>query len=176
MTSDDIHDVLNDLIAKNHQLRNINRDLRLESNELDDKLSLSIHRLQHFYQYAFSAYATETVTYSLNLTVLFDEVLFDDGDFYNPQTGTYVCPQSGYYLFMFYVVSDSGERMQLMMEGEAYTATLHARSADQASNMMLFRCRIGNQVYVRNSASSARVQGHPTFPYTSFSGIMLFPD
>ena len=66
---------------------------------------------------AFAAYRTVTASVAAGGIVIWDMELYDASNSYNPATGVFTCPTSGYYFFSVSVYSDSGVNEVIMKPG-----------------------------------------------------------
>lgn len=68
---------------------------------------------------AFTAFVEETFTLSVNNPIPFNTTVLNDGNAFNVTAGTFLCPQSGVFLFTFTVGSRGhGFAVNLMIDGK----------------------------------------------------------
>lgn len=168
----DIRQLIHTLQQQNTLIQVQNSQLRKQNDEKMDTLVKIARR--HSYTVSFSAYSTVNREYDTNVPVLFDAVLVNDGGLYSNNTGVFTCITTAYYLFTLHIAADSARVLQLVVGGRSYVATLSDASPGQGSNSMVVRCEAGQQVYVKNADLATTVFGDTVYPYTSFSGVLLF--
>ena len=131
----------------------------------------------------FTAYLNHNVDHlEIDQTVVFNQILFNDGDGYNHATGIFTCPVNGVYLFYFEVGSGSQHQIvaKLVVNGDNQVGAIadseyHAYHEAQGSNMAILKLSAGAHVWVENYRWSDKfVEGDTTDRFTTFSGILLY--
>ncbi|OWF36044.1 complement C1q-like protein 4 [Mizuhopecten yessoensis] len=127
----------------------------------------------------FTAKLTQIVSHLNNhQTIVFDHVLTNIGQAYDPATGIFTCPYSGLYEFAATVVSN-GDNKNLdaeIVQGGKRVARLHSTiyGYDQGTQVVIVRCVEGDHVWVRHFGSADT----PVLPagYSIFAGHLIHID
>ncbi|KAK3098278.1 hypothetical protein FSP39_017903, partial [Pinctada imbricata] len=103
---------------------------------------------------AFYAYISQIQSnLAANQTLVFDTALTNEGKSYNPQTGLFLAPEDGVYVFMWKIRMLSAEHStELVINGVVYGATfLRAKSGDDGSvtGTVVARLSAEDVVFVR---------------------------
>ncbi|XP_069803697.1 complement C1q subcomponent subunit A [Dendropsophus ebraccatus] len=113
--------------------------------------------------------------------LLFTEIITNEENVYNKETGEFTCSEPGYYYFTFQVVSLGDLCLQIWMKKsqEAGKKLLsfcdrNARSQPQVnSGGSVLNLDIGDQVWIETDAKNRRIAGKDIS--SIFSGFLLFP-
>ena len=105
-------------------------------------------------QFGFSAYLDHGVSnLGIDQTIIFNQILFNDGGAYNNASGIYTCPTDGVYLFFFAVGSGSQHQIvaKLVTNGVNQVDAIadsefHLNQEAHASNMVILRLVAGTHV------------------------------
>ncbi|XP_077977374.1 caprin-2-like [Glandiceps talaboti] len=137
---------------------------------------------------AFSAARTSSMTSNQFVDIIvYDHVFTNVGNGYNPLTGIFTCPVSGYYFFTFNALKhvNSNLHIQLTKNNEQIIAA-HSGMASgdsgpeeiqQTGNDVIIPCNKGDQVWMKLPYAESKpffLFSHPGHKYASFSGYMLF--
>ena len=131
----------------------------------------------------FTAYLDHNTNHlGIDQTIVFNQILFNDGSGYNHATGIFTCPVSGVYLFFFDVGSGSAHQIVarlvvngLNKVGAIADSAFHTYHEAQSSNMAILKLSAGAHVWVENYRWSDKfVEGDTTDRFTTFSGILLY--
>ena len=131
----------------------------------------------------FTAYVDHSVQHlGINQSIIFNQVLFNDGGAYNTGSGIFACPVNGVYLFFFEVGSGTQRQIaaKLVVNGvnnvdAIADAEYHEYHEAQGSNMAILRLRQGDHVWVENYRwADQSVEGAKKKRFTTFSGILLY--
>ena len=128
---------------------------------------------------AFSAsIVSRTEMLPIGSTVVFDDVLFQEGNGYNSKDGVFTCPETGVY--MFSVVIDNGQNgevvaAQLLVDSawKSYVVSeeRNEHQEDQASNLVIFNVYEGQRVWVETFCyTNVVIREH----FSTFSGVLLY--
>ncbi|XP_060065041.1 complement C1q-like protein 2 [Ylistrum balloti] len=170
-------------------IRMENQKLRLDNEQLSDRLSTlesagSFHRLgrQTGSNVAFYAMIRQNIPHiTQRQTLHFDSVQTNDGNAYNPSTGTFMCPEAGTYVFHWSInqavptngiggtISTSLLRNG-MIEGALQTGDNNVPTS--SSNSVILHLHAGDRVYVQVTQASSDAYIGQT--YSGFSGFKLF--
>ena len=128
---------------------------------------------------AFSASARSNRNYTYSDRIVFEDVLTNVGDHYNPTTGVFVCPVDGIYQFSLSVFRWYHPRKAsatLLVDGAQVLTSItnldkeHGR--DQGANIAIVQCHKGRLVYVRANTNGFVLHGS-RYRFSIFSGVLL---
>ncbi|XP_069127252.1 complement C1q-like protein 4 [Argopecten irradians] len=130
-------------------------------------------------KYGFSARLNQDVASLMNNeAIVFDQVLTNVGQAYDPTTGMFTCPFSGVYEFAATIVSNGAHKnldAELVMAGKRL-ARLHSTvyGFDQGTQVVITKCQEGQHVWVRHFGTSDT----PELPagYSAFAGHLIHID
>ncbi|XP_069135892.1 complement C1q-like protein 4 [Argopecten irradians] len=165
-----------------------NQNLRSDNEKLHERLdtleSASLHRLarQTGSRVAFYAMIRYNIPHvNARQTLHFDSVQTNDGNAYNPGTGTFTCPETGTYMFHWSINQATPTQG---LGGTISTNLLHngilsgaLQTGDNnvpssSSNSAVLHLRAGDRVYIQVSQASTDAYIGQT--YSGFSGFKLF--
>ena len=117
---------------------------------------------------------TESTTWAGDILV-FPHNVTNTG-YYNTQTGKFLAPRDGMYVFFVVAVSQTNNvdlRLDIVHDGNSKVRTdLHSSDHYQtASNLAVLKLDRGDTVWVKRSSGKGYHTTTP--PYTSFSGFLL---
>ena len=123
----------------------------------------------------FSAYATETRSYSDGQAVQFDSEVINLGSHYDPSSSVFIGPTDGYYMFSMSFLGDGDYVMhaEIVVGGAAVAGAAAGSAHDFASNTVVVHCAKGAEVFVRTRGNGCIMQGDATFAYSMFTGTLL---
>lgn len=131
----------------------------------------------------FTAYLDHNVDHlGIDQTIVFNQILFNDGGGYNHATGMFTCPVFGVYLFFFEVGSGSQHQIVAKLVVDGYNrvgaiadSDYHAYDEAQGGNMAILKLSAGSRVWVENYRWANKfVEGDTIDRFTTFSGILLY--
>ena len=108
----------------------------------------------------------------MNTKVVYDKVLINVGNAYNPQTGEFTCPKAGVYVFTWSMLSDSDNRYcnAFIYRNGVKSLMAYAHEANSyheaASNIEIFHLDQGDRVWIQTQTCHY----FNGYPYTAFSG------
>lgn len=181
------------------QLRDLNQEVRSLREDVDflkqngKNQKSDIDRLKHNYHelesktpllrnandtVSFTAYASTTLTYSTGTTILFDGIVKNYGEYYNPNVGVFTCPFTGMYLFHLSLSTGVAStsyiaRAEIQVAGTGLVDA-NVQGYAHGSNVVVTLCNQYQQVSVRSLYSSTRVYGDETLRYSTFTGTLLY--
>nr|XP_029530091.1 complement C1q-like protein 2 [Oncorhynchus nerka] len=188
-----IHTVMRELGAMEERLGATVRSLegmrnRLEASESQVRsLNATVNELKRFNedrpQVAFSATLGISGTIgpvSNEITLVFQRVLSNVGNAYNPTTGIFTAPVRGLYHFTFTAFDWGWTTMtgaSLRRNGQVMVSVYDEKeggSSESSSNSATFLLQVGEQVYVALWGQGRRISDNENH-YSSFNGFLLFP-
>ena len=126
---------------------------------------------------AFLAYADSIRDYNTDDIVIFDQVVTNIGNSYNPTTSQFVCPFDGVYSFSTTTLSNNDNSMVgvLMREaqGMATSYSFVIGHSVQGSITATFECARGERVWVKGAWDNMMMFGNTYEMYSVFSGFLL---
>ncbi|XP_021364325.1 complement C1q-like protein 4 [Mizuhopecten yessoensis] len=132
---------------------------------------------------AFSAGLTNMLTLTHTERVLYDRIYTNIGSSYHSNTGTFVCPTAGIYVFQFHSVAHQNKAawLQLYKNFEYVASTYGHTSNDYAStgNSVILHLSKGDEVYIQAVdpayGYATNLYGANDEVYCTFSGYMISP-
>ena len=129
---------------------------------------------------SFTAYADASRYYGEHQPVLFNRVLSQFGNAYNPVSSTFTCPVTGVYVISVTVTSIIGDRMrcQIMWESSVYLSAYgdnDGSTYNSASATQIIECAAGERIWIRSNGSSGNTMygDGSAFRLSSFCGFLL---
>ena len=131
---------------------------------------------------AFSAGLNQSTSeLAIGSTIVFDEIVYQDGNGYNSTDGIFTCPETGVYMFSVVLHCWHGKEgvkslaARLMVASKEKSCVVsesrHSQHNDQASNLVILSVKQGQRVWVEIfDIPAARV--FRTF--STFSGALLY--
>ncbi|KAK3611586.1 hypothetical protein CHS0354_018101 [Potamilus streckersoni] len=139
------------------------------------------HKRANGVQVAFSAYLTHR-EYHLGITqvIKYDSVLINEGNFYNPLTGIFTCPEDGIYLFSFFTAAYGNHKnwVRLVVDNVNLSGATSEGTRDyhddQGGNVAIIRLRAGQSVWMSVvHAGDAELDADSEHHHVTFSGVRL---
>lgn len=119
--------------------------------------------------------STGNTNYNAGETVIFDTIVTNFGNGYNPGLGVFICPITGYYLFSTTVnPADGFERVgvEIQLSGTGLVGT-YADEFSAASTCVVTLCQSSQAVSVRVTHDDSDIYGTPQDRWSSFTGTFL---
>jgi hypothetical protein len=110
------------------------------------------------------------------MTVIFDEILTNDGNGYDDSTGEFTCSVAGTYMFVLDVLSRKPQWISIALNNERL-ASVHIStdntgwSYQQLSRTVIIKLEQGDVVKVVNDKETGFVHNDR---YSGFSGTLLY--
>lgn len=126
----------------------------------------------------FTAYVSAGRRYSTNEPVIFDTILFNIGDAFDPISSIFTCPVTGVYVVTVSVASYSSGYAQVIIvkEGQKQTGVFADDVSGQisaASTSAVTACIAGERVWVESTAGATSIRANVDVRDTSFSVFLL---
>ncbi|XP_056318614.1 cerebellin 11 [Danio aesculapii] len=179
-----IYSELNELKASIAELKT---DLIAAKNELQEQKSLVQDlrkQIKESPKVAFTVSMSETESasrgpYTTETKLIFDKVLTNVGDAYNPATGVFTAPVKGVYYFRYSGSAFSTHDMGLsIFKGtKRFVSSYEYNSSDrndQMSNGAVMELDVGEQVYM-NLWIRSWIFVDRRYNYSTFTGYLLYP-
>ena len=128
---------------------------------------------------AFTAYANATRDYDDHQPVVFNYVLSQFGDAYNPVSSTFTCPVAGVYVISVTVTTATNKEMrcQIMLESSLRLSAFGGNdesSFNSASTTEVVECGAGERIWTRSYSTGNTMYGQGNVARrSSFSGFLL---
>ncbi|XP_033749001.1 complement C1q-like protein 4 [Pecten maximus] len=181
--------LFNSLKQEMNTIRMENQKLHLANEQLSERLDTlestgGLHRLarQTSSRVAFYAMIRYNIPHvSTHQTLHFDSVQTNDGNAYNPGTGTFTCPETGTYMFHWSINQATpthglgGTISTSLLKNGMLTASLQTGDNNvpaSSSNSAILHLRAGDRVYVQIAQASSDAYIGQT--YSGFSGFKLY--
>jgi len=113
-------------------------------------------------------------------TVVFNQVLINDGNGYNSLTGIFTAPVTGTYFFNFTIHVWDLINAKLVKDGHDLVAIVAASPHDlakgeQNSNSVVVQLNVGQSVWAQSYFNAdVTVDGYEDFRVVTFSGFLLY--
>ncbi|TNN54064.1 Collagen alpha-1(VIII) chain [Liparis tanakae] len=111
--------------------------------------------------------------------VIFDKLLYNGRQNYNPETGVFTCDMPGIYYFAYHVhCKGANVWVALMRNNEPvmYTYDEYKKGfLDQASGSAVLPLQAGDTVYIQLPSDQASGLYAGQYVHSSFSGYLLYP-
>lgn len=147
--------------------RKIN-DLQVTVNEVSSKQVCAENAV------GFTAYPATMRSYDEGDIIYFDTVISNYGGGFDPLTGVFECPYTGFYMFYVSVTAEVEENadMNIHLEntGDLVQVMPNFSDYDSASNSAFIECLEGQRVYVRSGSPNFNFGGNKR---NSFSGFLV---
>ena len=104
----------------------------------------------------FTAYPSQTRSFSFGQRVLFDTIATNYGNHYDRSTSIFTCPRNGLYVFYTSLLSDGGFYMHgaITKESQPFvTARGESSLHESGSAMAVLRCETGERVWVEQTVN-----------------------
>lgn len=112
------------------------------------------------------------------------QIITNDGNAYNTNTGVFTCPEAGVYMFTF-VLGERGDHdgttgtwAELVVNSKFLVAAsvdaFHSTQDLQGSNTAVIRLKLGDEVWVDALSYRGHVEGDDSRRFTTFTGVYLY--
>ena len=111
---------------------------------------------------AFAAYHNNSRTYYEEETLIFDQVITNLENYYNPVTGVFTCIEAGVYQFSLSITHDTYQMVADIEKSGTAIATAYGffgHTYDQGSITVTVECSIGESVYAVSKAYGGTLAG-----------------
>ena len=120
---------------------------------------------------SFTARPSGDVMYNTGDVIQFVHIVSSSGGYYNRETGIFICPYDGMYVFFSTLLSSETDLIAHITLDTAISVAMRSMSiSNSASNLIFTECLRGTKVWVRQGSSVDTVSGNRG---TSFSGYLL---
>ena len=122
----------------------------------------------------FSAYASVIRNYNTDDVLLFDSVFYNNGNHYSPDTGVFVCPVDGMYLFATTLCAprSGGMFAHIRMSGVKMAGSF-SQDYELSSNLVITSCNAGAEVSIVGGQNGDTLFGSEEHRYSTFSAVII---
>lgn len=126
---------------------------------------------------AFYAYLDHSVSFITFNILLFNQVVYNAGNGYNPHTGVFTVPEPGTYILSFHFENwreGGSQRANLYVDSDIVAGSIidpKGKISTQAGTTIILHLTKGQSVYVK--VQNGEVYGSPSERYTVFTGALL---
>ncbi|XP_053400811.1 uncharacterized protein LOC128557456 [Mercenaria mercenaria] len=169
------------VLSKITQYRNVGRPSVIKENMEEERvLEKDRGRIRRpTGSIAFSAYLSHNIDHlSPGHTIKLDKVLLNDGNAYNPYTGTFTVPVSGVYMFSFHIDAFRPVHVRMLIDGRN---TIDGVSSPgqvhemMGGNIVIVRVRHGQVIALEEYYDSdGLLASADDFRFVTLSGILLY--
>ncbi|BFZ22929.1 hypothetical protein BsWGS_25968 [Bradybaena similaris] len=123
----------------------------------------------------FSVTMKEITSVTPGQMVKYNNVITNVGNHYDPDTGVFTAPRTGYYMFHIHAITNGPAAFwfQLVHNGIARVNCHGFNAWAMGGNSVLLHVMAGESVYVRAVHLTGNVYDHATEHYTTFCGVMV---
>lgn len=126
---------------------------------------------------AFNAYGISDEDVSKNETIVFETVLMNEGDSYDPATGKFVTPLNGLYTFTVFLCTNPDKYLNFAITADnkdLLVGTHYDQSMSCGSGSVFAQLRSGQEVWVRSISSYSSDQlKENVYRRNAFMGALL---
>ena len=119
------------------------------------------------------------LTFNKDAILVFETVIFNVGEYYDPFDGVFVAPQRGVYLFSWtvsgmnaYIVTELLVEQNTILSAGEYNG-----GGGHSSGSMTALCKMekGDHVWIRTTGASSghEIYSHDNYPQSSFLGLLI---
>ena len=186
-----IRDTARDFKVTTNNLETEMDQLEYRQNSLDQTTQSNLQSLNRLMtrinkrQVAFFAvrYTSNTRKLSVGSKIVFDYVIFQEGNGYNPHTGVFTCPESGVYMFSVVLTHGNTDKVGSYIRSRAVlkvgtstkanivTEQHHTYQTDQSSNLAIVKLYKGDKVWVQVFAENNMIARKYD---SNFAGALLY--
>ena len=98
---------------------------------------------------AFSARAGDALSYAQDDVIQFPVPITNIGNYYSSDTGIFICPYDGIYLFFSNIRADQSRTYCSVMKDASVMPLMYSISESSAANLVFIECYRGEKVWVR---------------------------
>ena len=119
----------------------------------------------------FTATHSSDVVYFTDDVIQFPNIVTNSGDYYNAETGIFICPRDGMYAFFSTILGAGTDTLAYITLDTTDLVAMRSHSiSNSASNLVFTECLGGTKVWVRQAYDYHIVDGYRG---TAFSGYLL---
>ena len=131
---------------------------------------------------AFTAFPNDTSpsTYlNLNQRLIFNGLITNIGNAYNPISGSFVCRRHGIYQFSLSLWSKAGNdaKVELVKGNEVIMIVVVRANGgstnEHGGNNVIIECHAGEDVWLRSGVSNGELHTDPSHKQNTFSGMVI---
>ena len=119
------------------------------------------------------------LTFNKDAILVFETVIVNEGEHYDPYDGVFVAPQKGVYLFSW-TVSGTGTKYivtELVVEQNTISSVGEHNGGGHPSGSMTALCKMekGDHALIRTTGltSEHHIYSHDNYPQSAFLGLLI---
>ena len=119
------------------------------------------------------------LTFNKDAILVFETVIVNEGEHYDPYDGVFVAPQKGVYLFSW-TVSGTGTKYivtELVVEQNTISSAGEHNGGGHPSGSMTALCKMekGDHAWIRTTGltSEHHIYSHDNYPQSAFLGLLI---
>ena len=119
------------------------------------------------------------LTFNVDAILVFETVIVNEGEHYDPYDGVFVAPQKGVYLFSWTVSGYPSNVIvtELVVEQNTISSAGEQNGGGYPSGSMTALCKMekGDHAWIRTTGSSSgqQLHSHDNYPQSSFLGLPI---
>jgi hypothetical protein len=121
----------------------------------------------------------KTLTLNVDSILVFETVIVNEGEHYDPYDGVFVAPQKGVYLFSWTVSGINAEYIvtELVVEQNTIASAGEQNGGGRPSGSMTALCKMekGDQAWIRTTGASTKhyLYSLDNYPQSAFLGLLI---
>ena len=119
------------------------------------------------------------LTFNVDAILVFETVIVNEGEHYDPYDGVFVAPQKGVYLFSWTVSGYTSNLIvtELVVEQNTISSAGEQNAGGHPSGSMTALCKMekGEHAWIRTTGASSghQLYSHDNYPQSSFLGLLI---
>ena len=119
------------------------------------------------------------LTFNKDAILVFETVIVNEGEHYDPYDGVFVAPQKGFYLFSWTVSGLSSNFIvtELIVEQNTISSAGEQNGGGHPSGSMTALCKMekGDHAWIRTTGVSTghQLYSHDNYPQSAFLGLLI---
>jgi hypothetical protein len=119
------------------------------------------------------------LTLNVDAILVFETVIVNEGEHYDPYDGVFVSPQKGVYLFSWTVsgINNNYIVTELVVEQNAISSAGELNTGGHPSGSMTALCKMekGDHAWIRTTgvSSAHHIYSHDNYPQSGFLGLLI---
>jgi hypothetical protein len=119
------------------------------------------------------------LTLNVDAILVFETVIVNEGEHYDPYDGVFVAPQKGVYLFSWTVSGYPSNVIvtELVVEQNTISSAGEQNGEGYPSGSMTALCKMekGDHTWIRTTGASSgqQLHSHDNYPQSSFLGLLI---
>jgi hypothetical protein len=121
----------------------------------------------------------KSLTFNVDTILVFETVIVNEGEHYDPYDGVFVAPQKGVYLFSWTVSGNGGSYIvtELVVEQNTISSGGELNAGGHSSGSMTALCKMekGDHAWIRTTGISTSnvIYSKDNYPQSAFLGLLI---